>query len=195
MFKQNLVVRQMLNVEQALKLKQAELIAAVRGVTYQPRAICPACNTVLNREQIDAGFLRSRTNLTTKCVCGHRFIPSLASRNELGNMLTDYYCSLQARAALEGLHKSPPEIIAKKNPSAYHSAILHFGSMRAMYRLDGLQYAHREVPQWHSAVAPFLGKAPDQMIADVVGVPVGVITRMRRQARQKPFDERLLEDE
>jgi len=63
----------------------------------------------------------------------------------------------------------------------------HFGSLANAFKKMGVKYTKEEKTLWHVKVQPFLGRMPDKMIAEVVGVGPALISALRRSYRIPRF--------
>ncbi len=188
---------QRLKLEQTLIDRRRELILALRGANYQPQAMCPMCAHRLNSAEIVRGFLRDPHDISTKCPkCDHRFQARMVgditgfSRVELAFMCPD-----QSRHALEGWPELSPEGLEKRSPAAYHSAMFHWGSLKAAFAAWGITYDREPRCPWRQKVVSFLGKLPDVEIARAAGVSTQTIGRYRRQLGIERFYKSDLADE
>lgn len=181
--------RQEIKAEQTLLL--FELSGALRGERYQPQAKCPKCFRELKPHEILGGFRTDVNDFTTSCTgCHHRFEPKLICFGLAGNLEIPFYCGVQAQHQLRSVaHKSPSEI-AREFPGPYRSAVVHYGTLKVMFKSLGVEYDHEELEGWRAKVQPFLGRMPDTVIATSVNVKVGVITRMRKLVKVKAYRKR-----
>lgn len=168
-------------LDQKLRIQQA-LLLALRGEHYKPEAGCPKCGKKLSRGEILRGFRRDPNDYTTRCPrCKFRFTPrlvnwGLASRTEL-----PFYCPMQTLNQLYGHETFSPSEMRSHNQAVYHSAIYHFGSLKQAFAKIGVKYrfAEPKAKKWEKKVKPFLGRAPDTMIASAAGVSVREIRQLR----------------
>jgi hypothetical protein len=194
---QRLEVSQRLTLIQKLAVKEVlaglgiELAGALVGVKYKPKNYCPSCNKDLTLAQILNGYAPGEPeNLQTRCpYCESKFVANLVS-NYI-NLI--WYCPDQTLYALEGKQNLTPAQILAWNPSVYHSAVTHFGSVRnAFFKKGFTNYKHKEILEWEKRVAPFLGRLPDTDIARIVGVCTKKISGMRKKLGVMAFSKREL---
>lgn len=168
-----------------------ELAQAIHGETYNQRGDCTNCGHRLTPREILEGFSDSPTDTTTKCPrCKERFQPVLIAWGQgmASSIQVHYYCPDQTLHALQGQESKGPEELAKTLPGVYQSAILHFGSLRAAFTKVGerlgraIEYAFGDIDGWKMKVGPFLGRLPDKLIAEIVGVSHTTIGSMRKRA-------------
>lgn len=172
-----LTLGQRIEIANRLLAMRLSLISHLAGVNYEPLPKCPACKYHLTLLETLQGYNSDPTDLTTGCPkCKSRFVAQLRS----GSAELQWYCPSQTQYALREFAHLPPEEILRLNPSLYHSAISHFGTVTAAFADDGITYAHKEETLWHSKVQPFLGKLPDAIIGEIVGVSSREITKLRR---------------
>lgn len=169
-----------------------DLVGSLAGVKYYPENSCPTCHRVLKLSEILKGYNNDPKDLRTTCPkCKERFVAKLRSNTaELR-----WYCPNQALSALqEGGSREmlKPEEILQWNDSVYHSLLTHFGSVTNAFKKLGITYTHGEVPNWHSRVRPFLGKLPDTVIAQIVGVNRNIINALRKSFSINAFNRRKL---
>lgn len=184
---QNLEQRQTIHQLQAQRLElRIELMQALYSIdsrdTYRPRATCPDCNHGLTVEEILRGFNRDPLDLTTQCpICKSRFEARLVSRSMVSEINLRFYCPAQALHALPIYRDKTPEEIHTTNSALFESVRLHFGGFREAFRQIGITYRPRRQPDWQEKVRPFLGQAPDTLIASVAEVSPATIRRLRRR--------------
>ena len=189
--RQNLVQTQLLRL-------RLELIEAVRGEKYTPEAVCPRCNRRLSPLEIIKGFNRDPNNFNTTCTnCRQRFAPKLIHHNRLARTELPFYCDAQTQAKLPGLETLDPETFRQKEPAIYHSAVVHRGTLKLAFAQIGIVYGFEEVVDPSKKVEPFLGHLPDTVIAEVSGLGVSKIRKLRLKlgipvcTRAKMIDEAL----
>jgi len=177
-----------------LRLAQCrlELVAAIHDRSYVPVAHCPNCGHDLNLLEILKGFNADPQDRTTKCPeCQTRFPCHLTAA--LGEARVDvaFFCAAQTRWFLRttsGANLLTPEEMEKTHPAYYHSAIAHFGSLTAAFKLENLHYSFVELPPeeiLRQRITPFFGKLADRTIARVTGVPQAKIQSWRMKAKKK----------
>lgn len=175
---------------------QIELTGVLRDERYTPRGECPSCRRDLKPNEILAGFLRDVTDFTTRCTgCGHRFEPKLICFGQGGNIELRFLCGVQAQEQLRTVSHLPPSEIAREYPSEYRSAVVHYGTLAAMFADMDVPYDQPELEGWQAKVEPFLGRMPDTVIAKCVGEPVSVIRRLRNAQGISRFTRQLALEE
>ncbi|MBI5135238.1 hypothetical protein HZA86_03335 [Candidatus Uhrbacteria bacterium] len=195
-----------MRLEQRLSLKQRlgllltlrlHLIDALRDEKYEPMGRCPKCEFTLTNGMILHGFNQDPGDYTTGCPkCGVRFAPKLIYRTPASQTEIPFYCPMQVLAQLSNrptfiethqpIATLPPVELKKQYPAIYHSAITHYGSLKAAFAKVGLVYAFVErdpKKDWKEKIIPALGNMPDTVIADCAEVSVCIIRRMRRERR------------
>jgi hypothetical protein len=181
--------RQVQRLGQSLQMT-LNIIEAVRGLKYSPEATCPGCTRKLNPAEIMMGFNDDVNDFTTECTnCGRRFEPKLMHyfQGGTGRSELPFYCSSQTLAMMGKFKDSSPEEIQKKNPGMYHSAIVHYGTLRRAFREANIEYSFEELIDWKVKIVPFLGKLQDTKIASILDVPVREIRKMRKERGIRPF--------
>lgn len=169
-----------------------ELVAGLREERYTPQANCPSCHRDLAPHEILAGFTHDVNDFTTRCTgCGYRFEPHLIAFGAIGNIQIPFFCGVQTQNKLREHRTMTPAEIARLYPGEYRSAIVHYGTLSAMYALIGITYTLDENPAWHDKVLPFLGRMPDSEIARACGVGSTTIARLRRKQGISRFTKRV----
>ncbi|MEK7568963.1 MAG: hypothetical protein AAB497_02520 [Patescibacteria group bacterium] len=178
------VLETQLLAEHKIALKLG-LIQELRGEEYKPKGDCPKCGRALTPAEIIRGFNQDPRDYTTRCPkCGSRFVSYLMarSRNGIGHAEMKFYCAIQTLDQMKGKEGFSPKELLKKHPAVYHSAIVHFGSIKNAFKQNGIAYPHEEgVDGWKDKIQSFLGRMPDTVIADCVDKPVGIIRKMRKE--------------
>lgn len=193
---QRLTHTQKQEIKAGLLNARLELVGAIHGGSYKPRATCPSCNRELTPLEIISGFRDEVTDYTTSCTrCNHRFEPKLSYRSIASTMELPFYCATQVLAQLDGLEMFPPEEIQKERPAIYHSVRVHHGNFRIAFEKIGIQYQFETVTNWKDKVRDFLGKLPDTVIAEVVDLPVRTIRKLRNDLNIDVFRPRDLASE
>lgn len=194
---QRMEMRQSLSLEQRMEIKSKqtmlliELAGSLRGERYVPLAKCPKCFRELQPHEILGGFNNDVNDFTTRCTgCGCRFEPRLICFGDTSQIEIPFFCGVQAQDRLQQASHMPPADIAREYPGEYRSAVVHYGTLKAMYKSLGVEYTHPELEGWRAKAQPFLGRMPDTVIANAVNVKVGVITRMRKLAKVKAYCKR-----
>lgn len=163
---------------------RVNLVSQIAGVIYNPSMNCPACKYHLTMLEVLKGYTNDPLDLRTTCPkCATRFEAKLVSR---GVELV-LYCPSQALHELRGNEGMSQKDILEWNPSVYHSALIHFGTITNAFKQLGVEYQYLEVTDWHGKVQPFLGNLPDTTIAEVVGVSRKRIASLRKSLGIGPF--------
>lgn len=184
---QRLEQRQTIHQLQAQRLElRITLLQTLYGInandSYRPQARCPRCNHALTTEQILRGFNRDPQDLTTECPsCNQRFEARLVARSMASEINLRFYCPAQALHALPSYRDKTPGEIHTANSALFESVRLHFGGLREAFHRIGIPYRPRRQPDWQEKVRPFLGQAPDTLIASVAEVSPAAIRRLRRR--------------
>jgi len=151
------------------------------GEHFRPAAFCQQCHQGLTAEEILKGFTNNPQDTTTECPsCHERFQPNLVNRSRNGSVSVRFYCRDQALYALKSCKRLTPDKIRKQDLGLFQSAISHFGSLTNAFAHIGVEYTLVTIPGWKDKVVPFLGQAPDTMIAQIAGVSKATIGRWRR---------------
>jgi hypothetical protein len=142
------------------------------------------------------GFRSDPLDYTTECTfCRKRFDPKLVWRTGESYIEIPFYCPLQVLYQLKGLEELKPDEIQKRHPAIYHSVRVHHGNLRKAFEKVGIQYQYECVFNWQERVHDFIGKLPDNTIAEVVDLSVGAVRKLRKSLGIKPFSRRQLLDE
>ena len=182
--------RQALTQSICLRISKSQRIALwvrlledLRDEQYEPEARCPSCYRVLTHAEIHYGFRRdSETDRTVRCIkCKERFLVQLVLKRQASRVEMPYYCALQASERLRKYLLLLPEQIQSRDAGAYQSAIIHFGTLKAMFQSMDMEYAHSEITDWKKKAMPYLGKVPDRMLARVLSVHHTSIGRLRHK--------------
>lgn len=194
------VQRQRLTIEQRHEIKmqqvamRLELVSSLRNERYKPKASCPDCGHDLTPTEILAGFTDDIKDFTTGCPrCDHRFAPSLICFGEASQIEIPFYCGVQAQDLLSKVSDLSPEEIARKYPGEYRSAVVHYGTLQAMFAELGVDYnTYQELEGWQAKIQPFLGRMPDTKIAECVGASAKTVSKLRRNRGIPKFTKRSL---
>ncbi len=180
-----LSLEQRLEVQTSSLNTRLDLAGALNGDgSYRPEAACEKCGRNLTPLEIFKGFNTNPNDFTTCCSgCGHRFEPKLIWSNAHSRIEIRFYCDLQTQAQLKGLENLSPEELRKKEPGIYHSAVAHHGLLKNAFKAAGISYEFDEVADVKKRVEPFLGQLPDTVIAEMSGLKVNTVRRMRKTAR------------
>lgn len=180
-----LSVEQRLTQEQRLEQKlslRLQLLHALLGEKYVPTGACPRCNKKLKPIEIMKGFNQDPNDFTTKCPkCKLRFAPRLVRKDISGTSECKFFCAVQTLAQLPGKEGLSLVELNKQHHSLYHSALVHFGTMREAFKKAGIAYRFKETHAINAKAKRLLGQLPDAVIARYAGVPVHRISAMRRE--------------
>ncbi|OGD31799.1 hypothetical protein A3C91_00015 [Candidatus Azambacteria bacterium RIFCSPHIGHO2_02_FULL_52_12] len=182
--KQELKLKQRLQLHQRAFGLRMELVQALRGVRYTPKGDCPQCNKKMTPVEIIRGFNQDPNDFTTRCArrrCGYRFTPILAYSMGAIQAEIPFYCAAQTLARLPGKETLSPERFAREYSAIYHSAVIHHGGIGQAFRKIGTTYAFKELDGAKRKIKPFLGKLPDTVIAECADIPVSAVRAMRKQ--------------
>ncbi len=158
-----------------------DLVEAVHGASFSPRASCPACEHALTDYEIMKGFKDDPHDYTTGCPkCQHRFFPRLARATGSGSAEVAFFCPTQTLDQLPRLVSASLDDFRTTHAGIYNSAIVHFGGLRQAFKKIGLTYAYEADLDWRVQVVPFLGKMADTVIAELVGAPVTAVRKLRK---------------
>ncbi len=193
--------RQHIMQSQMLSLR-LELVAALRGDpsgntgSYRPMAHCNKCGRDLTPLEIIKGFNTDPNDFTTQCSgCKTRFNPKLVWRDTAGSVEIPFYCNMQTQAQLRGLEVLSPVDFQRQQPALYHSAVVHNGTLKAAFARLDIAYDFVEITDPAVKIKPFLGRLPDTIIAEVSGVKLGTIRRLRKKHGIKACTQRVMLEE
>ncbi len=173
---------QKVQVEEYSLALRVELIQKLRDERYEPKGVCPKCSRKLSPIEIIRGFNQDPNDFTTCCsACHYRFEPTLVCFGKAVNMELPFYCDCQTLEKLRGKEILETEQLAREHPVIYRSAIMHHGSIRGAFRKIGIHYDFEKISDWKNKILPFLGRLPDTIIAECVGISVNVIRNTRRK--------------
>ncbi|MBI5138212.1 MAG: hypothetical protein HZA95_00215 [Candidatus Vogelbacteria bacterium] len=190
-----LKLRQSLEARLGMQLSlRLELIDSLRGEKYEPKGKCPGCEYRMSNGEIIRGFNQDPTDYTTGCPrCKTRFEPKLVyGMTAAGRVEIPFFCSTQVLAQMAntvGLIRMSPDRIRNEYMTIYHSAIAHYGSLKAAFVKLGREYPFverdpkKDKEDWKKKIIPFLGRMPDTVVADCAEVSVSVIRRMRKDRK------------
>ena len=166
----------------ALTLRQS-LLYAVSGEKYEPAGDCPKCNAKLKPVEIVSGFRRDPNDYTTKCPkCGTRFTPKIVNRSPLSTLEMPFYCPSQTLARLPSCEPVAVAEFRKRYAAEFCSALYHFGSLKAAFHRVGINYRFSDrINGWKRKITRFLGKLPDQVIADAIGISLRKVKKLRQE--------------
>ena len=168
------------------------LLQELRQVTYTPEGKCSRCARQLTLLEILEGFSDDPTDFLTVCTaCGTRFNPKLKYKDDLGGIELNFICPAQVLAGLRDLENAnlcSPAMIRVNNASLYHSALIHFGTLRNAFKKVGIKYNFKEVASWKPRIRRFLGHLPDGVLAKFAGVSRSTIWCLRKKLGIPPFD-------
>lgn len=180
-----------MEIRQALLELRLNLIGAIHGGSYRPKAQCPACSRHLTSLEIIQGFRNDPTDYTTACTaCRARFEPKLVWKMDAIEAEIPFFCSTQVLEQLRGLENKSPDQIQLEDVAVYHSVRVHYGNLRRAFEKIGIPYAFENVTNWKERVRDFLGKLPDTVIAEVVDMPVRTVRNLRKSLGIASFHRR-----
>lgn len=193
-----------MNISQKIELSQkieikVRLIEALHGTTIRLQYDCGGfqrmlgCGYKLSAEELLKGFTTDPSDTSSMCPkCKKRFQPILTysvGRGGSGEII--FMCANQAKVRLEArgdlLSRMEPDEILKKEPALFHSILFHFGNLKNAFLKIGIDYSDMEKRGWESRVRPFLGEAPDSLIAEVAGVRVTEVRNLRKKFKIPAF--------
>jgi hypothetical protein len=184
-------------MHQSIKLTQShsltlrtELLLALRGENMKPVLKCDHCNRTLELSDILKGFNRNPLDTTSLCpYCKKRFQPKLLTVYNFGRVEVQFWCPNQTLNWLKDKELRHPDTIRRENASVYYSALSHFGSLKNAFKKIGVEYALEQgLDHWENRVTPFLGKAPDVLIAECTGVSYQRVAALRRKLGIDKFE-------
>jgi hypothetical protein len=195
--RQTVSLSQRLTVEQSIKIQtrqlslRLDLLETLHGIRYEPHANCPKCSRKLTPLEIIKGFNSNPDDFTTECTsCHHRFEPKLIHFGQASRVEIPFYCGVQVLERLPETLELNPDELQKKHPTIYHSAMIHFGTLKKAFEKVGLTYNFDQVHEWHKKVEPFLGQLPDTVIAQSVDKHRKVIGRLRKKLKIPAYSKR-----
>ena len=164
---------QRLAVDTAQLQRRRDLVNAVHGDTFKPKATCPLCHHPLTDLEIMKGFKDDPRDYTTGCpMCNERFLARLHHRSmHDGSIETPFYCPTQTLDQMHNLTDIPLD------------------EFQAFKRI-GLVYTHEADLDWKKQVKPFLGKMADTVIAELVGAPLKTVRKLRKEHGIKAYSRR-----
>lgn len=182
---------QTIAVDMAQLQWRRDLIEAVHGDKFSPKAVCPACQHPLTDYEIMKGFKDDPRDYTTGCPkCEHRFPPRLHRSTNSGSMEMVFFCPTQTLDRMRNLMDVPLDAFRTKHAEVYNSAVVHFGGLKQAFKKLGLTYAHEADLDWRKRVEPFLGKMADTVIAELVGAPLITVRKLRKERGIKAYSRR-----
>lgn len=166
-----------------------DMIASLRGERYEPQPLlCKKCRHTLTALEILKGFSSDPLDTTTACPkCGTRNQPLLGYRTDAGSVTIEMLCAAQTLHALKGWDILSPKAIESHDPSAYKSAVYHFGGLAQAFKEIGVKYTEESFDGWLEKVAEFLGKLPDTKIAQAINKPASFVRKLRHKLGIKRF--------
>ncbi|MFC1598514.1 hypothetical protein ACFL2U_00680 [Patescibacteria group bacterium] len=195
--RQTVSLQQRLTVMQSIQLQSHELsvrlqlLETLHGIRYEPHAKCPKCTRKLTPLEIIKGFISDPNDFTTECTsCHHRFEPKLVNFGKASRLEMPFYCGIQVLERLPDIVELNPDELQKKHPTIYHSAMIHFGTLKTAFAKVDLVYPFDQVHEWQEKVQDFLGKLPDTVIAQSVGKSRKTIGRLRRRLEIPAYTKR-----
>uniref|UniRef100_A0A7C4QXN2 Uncharacterized protein n=1 Tax=candidate division CPR3 bacterium TaxID=2268181 RepID=A0A7C4QXN2_UNCC3 len=197
-FEQKLTQKQELKILQEQKKEyklqlQLALSGAKTGEKFVVAEICPKCKKGLSAIEVVEGFNYDPLDFETTCKhCGHRFQPKVRATHMESREVREYqlYCPVQTLHALRNYSEMHPLNLEKVHPALYRSANIHFGSIAAAMKENGISYRFKEELNWKEKLGPFLGLVPDVMFARYAGVSPATVSRYRRLLGIRRFSNR-----
>jgi len=175
-------------VQNHLFTTRMELLEALRGERYTPKAQCPRCHRELTSLEIISGFNQDPNDFTTRCSgCSHRFEPIIICFGKGSSVELPFYCSNQCLSRLGEAQHLAPDALSRKEPAIFRSVIIHHGTLKAAFKKIGIDYAFEEILDWQSKIMPFLGRMPDTVIAECSGISAKRVGTIRRKQKIKRF--------
>lgn len=195
--RQHLTQSQRLTVRNMLFDRRRELIQRLTGDNLNPKARCPSCDHRMTPAEILRGFVDDVRDYTTRCTkCGQRFPPKLTQERGASVVEVAYYCPTQTVGMLTEMQQLSPEKIRAGHAAVYHSAIVHFGTLKNAFARLSMEYPFDEPrPSWREKVREYLGMLPDTEIAQCAGVSASSVRRLRVSLRIAAFSKDDLYDE
>ncbi len=203
--KPEMSLRQTLKAEQRQEMVASmtlsirlELVAALHNgpngtTTIRPMASCVHCGRNLTPLEIIKGFNNDPNDFSTACTgCKRRFDPTLVWHDNVGSIELPFYCNMQTQSRLAGLETLSPVDFKAKEPALYHSAIVHNGTLKAAFQRLNIEYSFVEITDPAIKVKQFLGRLPDTIIAEVSGLKLAVVRRLRKKYRIKACTQRVM---
>ena len=176
-----LTMTQRLIIEQRQLDERIHLMGNLHNVEYVLEAICTNCGRRLKTLEILRGFTIDPTDLTTKCnSCGMRFLAYLKAKNSYVSIEVAFYCPTQTLDQLRDKQNLTLYQLITKYAAIYHSALIHFGTLKNAFSRIGVNYELEGRTDWKNKARHFLGKLPDTVIAECVGEKVTTIRSFRR---------------
>lgn len=174
--------------QQAIKTAQLQLrrdlVGALHGGTFTPKATCPQCGRGLTDLEIMKGFLDDPKDYTTQCPgCKRRFPPRLRRVEDTSTTEVAMFCPAQTLDQLPELAETPVDEFQTKHDGVYQSALLHFGGLKQAFARIGLTYKHEADLNWKKIVNDFLGKMADTVIAELAHVSAKAVGNLRRSLK------------
>ncbi len=194
---QELKQEQRLTHEQKMMIDMSQLqlrrdvVEALYGEKFSPRATCPVCNHALTDFEIMKGFRTDPTDYTTKCPkCRKRFLARLHRSTKSGWIEMAFYCPSQTLGKLKDMTSVSLADFQSINREIYNSAIIHFGGLKQAFKQIGLTYKHEADLDWKNRIGLFLGKMPDTVIAELVFVSTATVSKVRRERGIRAYNKR-----
>lgn len=191
---QTLSLVQKLTISNRLFQRHEDLVNALRGEFFRPKATCPKCTHQLSNIEIVTGFSTDPTDYETTCPktdCRARFRAHLRSGDSVVSSAEIWmYCPVQTQDQMKHREVFTPEQWKKQFPAVYFSALYHFGSLVKAYEGIEIKYKFVEVDAWEEKVVPFLGTMTDKAIADCCEVSVYRVRKLRENLGINAFNQR-----
>jgi hypothetical protein len=162
------------------------LMQAMRCEKYESNTVCSQCSHKLTMFEILNGFNNVVTSVSTTCPkCEARFYAYIAcSSTTTGDDMRvemPLYGAIQTLDILEadGENKVSPYKFRSDRTGIYHSALIHFGSMKKAFSKIGIDYPFEENQEWRWRIICWVGQFPDTLCASVSNASISTLRRNR----------------
>lgn len=137
----------------------------------------------MNPSEIMRGFRDDPNDYTTCCPkCRYRFAPVLKAASLVSSVEVPFLCPAQTKVQLTADKAEIAFVDFRQHyAGVYRSAMMHFGSLTAAFKLNGIRYLlEPKVEKWQQKVTRFLGRLSDAAIARAANVSVKAVRKLRR---------------
>jgi hypothetical protein len=167
-----------------------EMLDALWGDEYGDFKVeerCSHCKMRLTLIQILQGFGADPEDTLSACLsCKNRFPPRfVGSSSHTDYIELSLWGPKQTLQRLKG--KGNESFLSLVYTSFGRSALIHFGGLKEAFAKIKVAYRHEPPIGWKRRVSPYLGRVPDQMIAEVVGTSRSAIRRLRDKTGIESF--------
>ena len=165
------------------------------GGNYTPMGECPnpSCRRSLTALEIIRGFNNDPNDFSTQCTgCNRRFDPKLVWKTGSARIEVPFFCDTQTLTRLSGLESMSPQEFERAEPTLFHSARIHNGSIKTAFARLGITYNFDEMTNPTEKIKPFLGRLFDTTIAEISGLSVETIRRLRKKDGIKACTQRTM---